>query len=101
MSSPSSSSVAEARVAQLVSHLTASGSTSSGVAKAPLVSIVARQMGVAVIQIVNPPVNSLHPDVTEGLDRCYREACADQSIKAVVITGNKQAFVAGADIAVR
>jgi len=70
------------------------------VAAAPAapVSIVAKQNGVAVIQINNPPVNSLHPRVQEGIDKCYREACADPEVKAVVITGNKAFFMAGADI---
>lgn len=62
------------------------------------VSITSRSNGVAVITISNPPVNSLHPRVQEGLGKCYQEACADSSIKAVVITGTGANFMAGADI---
>jgi len=94
----SSASAAHARVSQLVSHLTASGSSSSG-AQSEAVSIVSRAHGVAVILIDNPPVNSLHPKVQEGLKRCYEDAVNDSSIKAVVITGKGASFVAGADIA--
>jgi len=91
MSHLPSSSTAHARAAQLVSHLT--GASSEGP-----VRIVSRVHGVAVIQISNPPVNSLHPRVQAGLESCYKEACDDQSIKAVVIVGEKANFVAGADI---
>src|SRR5687767_3082293 len=52
---------------------------------------------------LSPPValssvNSLHPSVMSGLAACYKEACDDSSIKAVVITGAGSSFVAGADI---
>lgn len=44
-------------------------------------------------------MNSLHPEVQSGIGRCYKEACADASIKAVVITGGPGPFfMAGADI---
>jgi enoyl-CoA hydratase/carnithine racemase len=93
-SSSSSSSIASARVAQLVSQLTAGPSASSAAAAAaPAVSIVSRTGGVAVILINNPPVNSLHPKVQEGISKCYEEACSDASIKAVVITGGNQVFM--------
>lgn len=99
MSAPTSasSSVAHARVSQIVSHLTAAageGSASSGPAP-NAVSIVSREAGVAVIQINYPPVNSLHPRVQAGIAKCYEEAVADASIKAIVITGTKAVFMAG------
>lgn len=97
LSSMSAPAVASARVSQLVGHLTAAGSSSSGASK-PKVSIVARQNGVAVIQIANPPANQLSPEVQAGIGACYQEACADATIKAVVITGDKAFFMAGADI---
>ena len=63
-----------------------------------LVSITSRSNGVAVITINNPPVNSLHPVVQRGIGKCYKEACQDPTIKAVVITGTNAFFMAGADI---
>jgi len=64
-----------------------------------LVSITARQSGVAVITINHPPVNALHPAVQEGIALAYDEACKDDSIKAVVFTGgNTPFFMAGADL---
>jgi len=98
MSSSPSASVATARVSQLLSHLTAGASGASGSKSASGVSIVSRAHGVAVIQIDNPPVNALHPRVQQGLADAYEEACKDSSIKAVVITGTKGTFMAGADI---
>jgi 1,4-dihydroxy-2-naphthoyl-CoA synthase len=93
-----SSESASARIAQLVGHLTAAGSAGSGAAAAGGVSIVSRSNGVAVILIDNPPVNSLHPRVQEGLKQCYEDAVNDASIKAVVITGKGASFMAGADV---
>ena len=89
MSSPAA--VPSARVQQLLGHLTAAGSSSSA-ATAP-VTIVSRQQGVAVIQINNPPVNSLSPAVQQGLADCYEDAVSDDSIKAVVIVGTKANFM--------
>lgn len=44
-------------------------------------------------------MNSLHPSVQEGIRVCYEEACADSSIKGVVITGGATPFfMAGADL---
>jgi hypothetical protein len=89
MSSPAA--VPSARVQQLLGHLTAAGSSPSA-ATAP-VTIVSRQQGVAVIQINNPPVNSLSPAVQQGIADCYEDAVSDDSIKAVVIVGNKANFM--------
>jgi enoyl-CoA hydratase/3-hydroxyacyl-CoA dehydrogenase len=87
-----SAAAAENRVSQVLAHLTAAAAPTEPV------QIVSRTNGVAVIQINNPPVNSLGSKVQEGLARCYEEAVNDSSIKAVVITGTKSVFMAGADI---
>ena len=93
MSSPAAVTAPSARVQQLLGHLTAAGSSSSSSASAAPVSIVSRQQGVAVIQINNPPVNSLSPAVQQGIADCYEDAVRDESIKAVVIVGNKANFM--------
>ena len=82
-----------------VAPVAASSTKASASPPSPLVSVVSREGGVAVLQINNPPVNSLHPDVQKGLDAAYREVCQDSAIKAVVITGAGPMFMAGADIA--
>ncbi len=53
---------------------------------------------VAVISMNNPPVNALSTGVPEGVIARLGEATADNSIKAIVLTGAGRAFCAGADI---
>jgi enoyl-CoA hydratase/carnithine racemase len=54
--------------------------------------------GVAVVTLDNPPVNVLTKAVLDALDGIVTQLEADATVKAVVITGNGKAFVAGADI---
>ncbi|KAK9933812.1 hypothetical protein M0R45_020987 [Rubus argutus] len=54
--------------------------------------------GVAVITIVNPPVNSLSFDVLYGLKDSYEEALRRDDVKAIVVTGAKGKFSGGFDI---
>lgn len=54
--------------------------------------------GVAVVTLDNPPVNVLTKAVLDALDGIVTQLEADASVKAVVITGQGKAFVAGADI---
>ncbi len=56
------------------------------------------QAGVAVITIDNPPVNALSPGVPEGIDAGIARAAADPAVKAVVLIGAGNTFIAGADI---
>ena len=58
------------------------------------------QDDVAVITIVNPPVNALSPGVPEGIDAGVARAIADPAAKAIVIVGAGHTFIAGADIKV-
>ena len=100
----SSASPPSRRVNAVLSHLqlsaiSASSASAGRSSSAPLVSVASREGGVAVLVINNPPVNSLHPTVQQALDSCYRECCSDASLKAVVITGAGNTFMAGADIA--
>jgi 3-hydroxyacyl-CoA dehydrogenase len=53
---------------------------------------------VAVITINNPPVNALGPGVPEGIARALKEANAKVAVRAIVLIGAGNTFVAGADI---
>nr|CAD1829809.1 unnamed protein product [Ananas comosus var. bracteatus] len=54
--------------------------------------------GVAVITIVNPPVNSLSIDVLSSLKDSYEEALRRNDVKAIVVTGAGGKFSGGFDI---
>nr|XP_009381090.1 PREDICTED: glyoxysomal fatty acid beta-oxidation multifunctional protein MFP-a-like [Musa acuminata subsp. malaccensis] len=54
--------------------------------------------GVALITIVNPPVNSLSIDVLLCLKDNYEQALSRDDVKAIVITGAKGKFSGGFDI---
>jgi len=60
--------------------------------------LYAKDAGVAVITINNPPVNALSPGVPEGIARAVEQAAADQEVRAIVIIGSGRTFIAGADI---
>ncbi|HEX5863414.1 MAG TPA: 3-hydroxyacyl-CoA dehydrogenase NAD-binding domain-containing protein [Casimicrobiaceae bacterium] len=59
---------------------------------------LARDGGVAVIAIDNPPVNALSRDVRAGLVEALDEAVADDSARAIVVACAGTTFCAGADI---
>src|SRR5205823_14124155 len=52
----------------------------------------------AVITIDNPPVNALSPGVPEGITACVRAANEDRDVRAIILIGAGQTFIAGADI---
>ncbi|XP_021290212.1 peroxisomal fatty acid beta-oxidation multifunctional protein MFP2 [Herrania umbratica] len=54
--------------------------------------------GVAVITIINPPVNSLSLDVLQSLKESFDEALRRDDVKAIVVTGAKGKFSGGFDI---
>ncbi|XP_031397582.1 peroxisomal fatty acid beta-oxidation multifunctional protein MFP2 [Punica granatum] len=54
--------------------------------------------GVALITIVNPPVNSLALDVLHSLKESYDEALRRNDVKAIVVTGENGKFSGGFDI---
>ncbi|KAL1334836.1 hypothetical protein HN51_063788 [Arachis hypogaea] len=54
--------------------------------------------GVAIITIVNPPVNSLSFDVLHSLKESFDEASRRDDVKAIVVTGAKGKFSGGFDI---
>ena len=53
---------------------------------------------IAVITVVNPPVNALSPGVPEGIAAAIDEIEADDAIKGGILIGSGQTFIAGADI---
>ncbi len=54
--------------------------------------------GVVVVQLNSPPMNPLSSALLGALGEAARRLGADESVKAVVITGSEKAFAAGADI---
>jgi len=54
--------------------------------------------GVAVLRIVNPPVNSSTVAVRQGVTDGIRRASADDAVAAVVLIGTDRAFVTGSDL---
>ncbi|KAK8671150.1 hypothetical protein V6N13_037755 [Hibiscus sabdariffa] len=54
--------------------------------------------GVAIITIINPPVNSLSHDVLLSLKERYDEALQRDDVKAIVVTGANGKFSGGFDI---
>ncbi|MFG1391453.1 3-hydroxyacyl-CoA dehydrogenase NAD-binding domain-containing protein [Xanthobacter agilis] len=63
---------------------------------APLRSAVSN--GVAVLTIVNPPVNALGAAVRAAIAAGVAAAAADGAVKAIVLAAEGRVFVAGADI---
>ena len=59
---------------------------------------VSNHDGVAVITLVNPPVNGLGFAVRTGLQAAFETAANDDAIRALVITGSGRMFSGGADI---
>uniref|UniRef100_A0A0A0KI31 Uncharacterized protein n=1 Tax=Cucumis sativus TaxID=3659 RepID=A0A0A0KI31_CUCSA len=54
--------------------------------------------GVALITIINPPVNSLSFDVLFSLKESYEQALEREDVKAIVVTGARGKFSGGFDI---
>ncbi|XP_061349079.1 glyoxysomal fatty acid beta-oxidation multifunctional protein MFP-a isoform X1 [Gastrolobium bilobum] len=54
--------------------------------------------GVAIITIINPPVNSLSVDVLRSLKESFDQALQRDDVKAIVVTGAKGKFSGGFDI---
>jgi enoyl-CoA hydratase/carnithine racemase len=57
-----------------------------------------REDHTAVIRIDNPPVNALHPDVSDEILHAARAAERDAEVRSLVLTGTGRCFVAGGDI---
>lgn len=52
----------------------------------------------AILTIDHPPANAFNSQVLKELDAAFDEATANPEVKAIIITGAGQFFVAGADI---
>jgi len=59
---------------------------------------LAKDDGIAIITINNPPVNALSPGVPEGISEAIDQISKDDDIRAAVLIGGGRTFVAGADI---
>jgi 3-hydroxyacyl-CoA dehydrogenase len=57
-----------------------------------------RHHDIAVIIIDNPPVNALSPGVPEGIQSAIHDLAADPHVRAMILIGAGQTFIAGADI---
>ena len=53
---------------------------------------------IAVITIDNPPVNALSPGVPEGIQAAVQSVASQSNLRAIVLIGAGQTFIAGADI---
>jgi 3-hydroxyacyl-CoA dehydrogenase len=62
-----------------------------------LVSL-SRDGEIAVITVNNPPVNALSPGVPEGIAAAIDSVAKDGGVKAAVLIGGGNTFIAGADI---
>ena len=57
-----------------------------------------RHDAIGIVTVDSPPVNALSAAVRGGIFDCMKEAIADSSIKAIVLTCGGRSFFAGADI---
>lgn len=53
---------------------------------------------IGIIKINNPPVNALSPGVPEGISDAVAKASADPGVRGIVLIGDGNTFIAGADI---
>jgi enoyl-CoA hydratase/carnithine racemase len=53
---------------------------------------------VAVVQIDNPPLNTINSETLAALEAAFEQALADDEVKVIVITGTGKSFCAGADV---
>lgn len=68
-------------------------------ANPPVVTLDVHDNGVAVVRIHRPEVkNALNAQVREALAEHFRALSRRQDVRAIVLTGGEQFFVAGADI---
>lgn len=62
--------------------------------------LIEKQENICIVKINNPQaLNALNTTVLSELDCAFSEIASDNSISAVILTGEGKAFVAGADIA--
>ena len=54
--------------------------------------------GVVLMTLNNPPLNLMSPDLLFELRDVFKELSEDDTMRAVVLTGSKRSFCAGADV---
>ncbi|MGE5538578.1 MAG: 3-hydroxyacyl-CoA dehydrogenase NAD-binding domain-containing protein [Gemmatimonas sp.] len=54
--------------------------------------------GIAILTVNNPPVNALSQAVRQGLKQAMADIAADSTVKAAVVIGAGNGFIAGADV---
>lgn len=54
--------------------------------------------GIAEVTVDHAPVNALNIDVVLGLGECFDALGRDDAVRAVIVTGEGKAFIAGADL---
>ena len=54
--------------------------------------------GVVLMTLNNPPLNLMSPDLLFELRDAFKELSEDDTMRAVVLTGSKRSFCAGADV---
>jgi enoyl-CoA hydratase/carnithine racemase len=59
---------------------------------------VSHEDSVGIVRLNRPPVNAFNLDMVKELDALLNELARIETIRAIVITGNKRIFSAGADI---
>ncbi len=59
---------------------------------------VARESGIGIITVQNPPVNALSPEVAAAIEGAMSLLGNDPKIRAIVLIGGGRTFIAGADI---
>jgi 3-hydroxyacyl-CoA dehydrogenase len=59
---------------------------------------ISRQGEILLVTITNPPVNALSPGVPESIDAAIAKAAGDEAVHAVIIIGDGDTFICGADI---
>lgn len=57
-----------------------------------------REGHTAIIRVDNPPVNALHPDVSDEILAGARAAEVDPEVRSLILTGTGRCFVAGGDV---
>jgi len=91
---------ARRRAGLLVGHIATGAEVTpleqQNVASGELV-LVQVQNGVALLTLNSPPVNALSPQLLQALEKAYKDAISNSSVKAIVLTG-KGKFCGGADI---
>ena len=56
------------------------------------------QGNIAILEVDNPPVNTLSSGVRAGLSEYIQKANEDDTVKGIILTGAGRSFIAGADI---